>query len=551
MSIEKKSFELQAQVRHNANELKGTLSDLYNWEQEIKDKEKNLQRLLDETERGSVTKPPMRGNVVPAKTNAPVEQCSTKADVKNTTKPTTECNKNSLHESKEKIERTNVANKDVNKNNHLVKDSPEKQIQPLDEIKSVKRSTEKAENPLHKNEEKRLHANEIKERGNTFVKAGKYDEAIEAYTQAIEIYPEDATFYSNRALCYLKLESYEHTIDDCNSAIKIDKNCLKAYYRRMQAHESLGNNIDALKDCTTILSVDPKNSETKKSLQRINDKLKSAKKIKVDQLFSKLRSNEIEIQPIDKPPHKRSSKPLQRIDVIDTILDADLSISDDDIDKIFNGNCGTFEKVETKPDENYGIDPIIAQKTKIIELNEDKLTSKSTNKNSRSDSKILVEEISNNGTNIKSLENDIPKVKQMHKSLSVPTISSNRPLPSPPKSTSQFYANWKELDNLQKYTYLKSIDVNKLSYMLGAGFESDTLTDILTVIYEYYLPIKDPQIVETMLQICKNKQVPILSLFMSANDKEMLTDILNIIKEDEKNIATAEIIAKNFNFALN
>lgn len=41
----------------------------------------------------------------------------------------------------------------------------------------------------------------------------------------------------------------------------------------MLANEELGNNIMALKDCESVLKQEPKNSDAKRSLERINDKL--------------------------------------------------------------------------------------------------------------------------------------------------------------------------------------------------------------------------------------------------------------------------------------
>lgn len=67
-------------------------------------------------------------------------------------------------------------------------------------------SSEKLDTPYDPEELKHKEANEIKDRGNKHVKLGEYMKAIEAYTQAIDLYPDDAVYYSNRALCYLKLE---------------------------------------------------------------------------------------------------------------------------------------------------------------------------------------------------------------------------------------------------------------------------------------------------------------------------------------------------------
>lgn len=43
-----------------------------------------------------------------------------------------------------------------------------------------------------------------KEQGNIFVQQKKWDKAIASYSEAIKIFPYDAIFYANRALCYLK-----------------------------------------------------------------------------------------------------------------------------------------------------------------------------------------------------------------------------------------------------------------------------------------------------------------------------------------------------------
>lgn len=43
MDAARKSFEVQAQVRQNAEEFKNVINDLYNWEKEIKEKGKQLQ----------------------------------------------------------------------------------------------------------------------------------------------------------------------------------------------------------------------------------------------------------------------------------------------------------------------------------------------------------------------------------------------------------------------------------------------------------------------------------------------------------------------------
>lgn len=53
-------------------------------------------------------------------------------------------------------------------------------------------------------EKDHIKALEHKDQGNIFVQQKKWDKAIALYSKAIKIFPYDAIFYANRALCYLK-----------------------------------------------------------------------------------------------------------------------------------------------------------------------------------------------------------------------------------------------------------------------------------------------------------------------------------------------------------
>ncbi|XP_050072704.1 RNA polymerase II-associated protein 3 [Anopheles maculipalpis] len=121
----------------------------------------------------------------------------------------------------------------------------------------------------------------LKERGNKQCKLGNYREAIDLYSQAIEMYGENAAYYSNRALCYMNLDLFDDCLADCGTAIEKDPKYIKAYYRRMQAYERLGENEKATIECRQIMRLSQDENElntAKRDLARIEKRIESSTK---------------------------------------------------------------------------------------------------------------------------------------------------------------------------------------------------------------------------------------------------------------------------------
>lgn len=74
-------------------------------------------------------------------------------------------------------------------------------------------------------------SDDLKTKGNNFYKNGEYEEAILTYTEAIEMDPLNHVLYSNRAAAYAKLDMKENGIEDCQKAIELNKDYVKAYIR--------------------------------------------------------------------------------------------------------------------------------------------------------------------------------------------------------------------------------------------------------------------------------------------------------------------------------
>ncbi len=84
----------------------------------------------------------------------------------------------------------------------------------------LKKSSSKAIESAEKN----------KNEGNTFYKAGKYRESIDFYTKAIELCPNNASYYGNRAAAYIMIKKYKEAIEDSKASTSIDDSFVKVIY---------------------------------------------------------------------------------------------------------------------------------------------------------------------------------------------------------------------------------------------------------------------------------------------------------------------------------
>ncbi|KAJ3787464.1 ADP/ATP carrier receptor [Lentinula aff. detonsa] len=107
-------------------------------------------------------------------------------------------------------------------------------------------------------EERSRIAGIFKAQGNDAYKIRDYTKAAKLYSRAIETSPKaEPVFYSNRAACYMNMvpPQYELVVQDCDEAIKLDINYVKALNRRASALELLERYPEALRDftATTVL----------------------------------------------------------------------------------------------------------------------------------------------------------------------------------------------------------------------------------------------------------------------------------------------------------
>ncbi|KAJ2913163.1 hypothetical protein MD484_g7255, partial [Candolleomyces efflorescens] len=64
-------------------------------------------------------------------------------------------------------------------------------------------------------------AEKVKEQGNLAFKGGRYQEAVDLYTEAIELNAQEPSYWTNRAASYMSLKKFEPAISDCQQALFI------------------------------------------------------------------------------------------------------------------------------------------------------------------------------------------------------------------------------------------------------------------------------------------------------------------------------------------
>jgi serine/threonine-protein phosphatase 5 len=161
-------------------------------------------------------------------------------------------------------------------------------------------------------------AEKAKTEGNEFFKQGKYSEAVEAYSTAINHScdsPKSAIYLSNRALCNIKIENYGLAIEDSEAAIKADPSYIKAYYRKGSAYFALAKYEPALQTFKRAQQLAPSDAD-------ITVKLKEVKKLFIEQQFalsirvddvqpsSKLKPEDISVPPTYDGPVYEKGDPI-------------------------------------------------------------------------------------------------------------------------------------------------------------------------------------------------------------------------------------------------
>lgn len=116
-------------------------------------------------------------------------------------------------------------------------------------------------------EEDKVRALAIKSEGNQHFANKEWQAAIDKYTEAIEVDPTDAKFYSNRSACYMEVKKYHDALQDAVICRQLLPQWSKACYRMAVARLALELYEDAALSAWEGLNQDEENEELRRLLQ--------------------------------------------------------------------------------------------------------------------------------------------------------------------------------------------------------------------------------------------------------------------------------------------
>jgi len=121
-------------------------------------------------------------------------------------------------------------------------------------------------------EEEKKSASEEKQTGNNHYLKGEFADAIKHYTTAIESTPS-AILYGNRATAFFKLNQWKLALYDCDKAIKMDAQYVKAYLRKGLCLEQLREYSLAFQTFNEVKRLDKNGQlrdETDQAIKRVH-----------------------------------------------------------------------------------------------------------------------------------------------------------------------------------------------------------------------------------------------------------------------------------------
>ncbi|XP_060690466.1 tetratricopeptide repeat protein 31-like isoform X4 [Hemiscyllium ocellatum] len=92
--------------------------------------------------------------------------------------------------------------------------------------------------------------------GNSMANEGRYEDAVEYFTQAIKYDPKEYRLFGNRSYCYERLKQYSRALSDAQIAVNLNPSWPKGYFRKARALAGVKRYIEAIEAFQEVLKID-------------------------------------------------------------------------------------------------------------------------------------------------------------------------------------------------------------------------------------------------------------------------------------------------------
>ncbi|KAG4175703.1 hypothetical protein ERO13_A11G200264v2 [Gossypium hirsutum] len=110
--------------------------------------------------------------------------------------------------------------------------------------------------------------------GNEHFKASRFSEACVAYGEGLDHDPHNSVLLCNRAACLSKLGRYDNAVEDCTRALNVRPGYSKARLRRADCNSKLGKWEASIQDYEFLQKETPDNEEIQRGLSEARMQLK-------------------------------------------------------------------------------------------------------------------------------------------------------------------------------------------------------------------------------------------------------------------------------------
>ncbi|KAJ4921778.1 hypothetical protein JOQ06_025946 [Pogonophryne albipinna] len=367
------------------------------------------------------------------------------------------------------------------------------------------------------------------DRGNAYFKEGKYEAAVECYSRGMEADSLNVLLPANRAMAFLKLERYKEAEEDCTKALSLDRTYTKAFARRATARVALGKLQEARQDFQEMLKLEAGNKQALTELQKLHMGAAPSGLLQTAD-----GSHRRTVQPIDKPTHLQSAKPLRRIKIEEVSGEVTVSEGESEGSKLL-----IKEVMKEAEDDSSPLST--SPSAKVIKMEE------LADVPSLPESNLSVQKSFSPPRHC--AEGRVPSNRPSRQQEVAPPPPSAADLPPPPTNSFQLEADLRKLGQQPEviYRYLRQVEPEAYASIFQNSLEPDILNQILNTLHGFYIKHEEASLTLRVLStLASLRRFDMAVMFLSSPEKKVLKELFHFLHRAELEAPCVAALQKKY-----